>query len=833
MLNQEITLSDVSRILNRQKRIIFIALAVAFSGAFLFNQIVPPKYESSVLLKKEKISKEGVSSEIQELLFIRSLDEIETEIEIIKTRTILEQVVKKLKLNFQIEKVEIPTQATLKLKAPLVQYQTEYLPENSGWLPKFDNITIQPVKGGKTYFVEKTTPMTYSLYDARTNRLIRSVAVTDTTPFVVFQTPEVQFAFSWEKVKKGSKVFIRIIDFYKELENLKRAIKIKNRTKTELIEISVRANSARMAQIVANTIADVYRKSRWEQKQQTIRYSYNFIDEQLQDISKKLKSAEEELSLFKSQNKIIKMDDNSKNLVDFLSTLQAEKIKTDLELAEFENKLKQMKSELAQKGYFDQTYLTPGKKDESASPFSSLLRELSDLELKRLELLQRRKETHPDVVILDNQIKQIKEKLTKYNENTITAYTIIINSLKKKQRDLRRLIRGYSERMQELPVYETRLAELMREKMVYEKIFTMLLDKREEMRIAELSKLQDIVLVDRAHVPLKPIFPRKKLNLALGLLFGLIVGIVLAVVVDFRNPRITDIEEIQAKYRYPLLAIIPRYSKALKRSIETANALEKKFVVLMDESVGFKEPYRVLKTKIMSLIEDFTLETLIPPLASGKKIVMFTSCEEDSGKTTIVSNLGILFAQTGTKTLIIDCDLRKSKIASYFNIPSGTPGLIQYLSQNSPHPEIYYPFAEWNNGARSLRGLGIIPAGGITEESSELLESARLESLFKIISDYDIILIDTPPITRIVDVLVLGKIIKNIVLIIKPNHTFKFAVDWAVEEITQNHMNIRGFVVNDCDIEKSSYRYKYGYGYGYSYKDKNVKNIPTEKKHSS
>ncbi len=832
MLNKEITLSDVFRILNRQKRVIFVAMGVVLVGAMLFNQLVPPKYESSVLLKKEKVSKEGVSSEIQELLYIRSLDEIETEIEIIKTRTVLEEVVKDLKLNFIIDKIEIPTQKTVNLKVPFIQYENEYRPENSGWTPHFADVTILPVKGKKRYFVEKTGTFTFAIYDAKGKKLLQSVAVNDSTPLVHFETPEVKFAFAWPKVKKGSKIYLTVIDFFEELELLKRAIKIKNRPKTELIEISVRAKSPQTAAIIANTIADVYRKNRWEQKQQTIRYSYNFIDEQLQDISKKLKKAEEELSLFKSQNKIIKMDDNSKNLVDFLSTLQAEKIKTDLELAEFENKLKQMKVELAQKGYFDQTYLTPGKKDESASPFSSLLRELSDLELKRLELLQRRKETHPDVVILNNQIKQIKEKLTKYNENTITAYTIIINSLKKKQRDFRRLIQNYTSRMQELPVYETRLAELLREKMVYEKIFTMLLDKREEMRIAELSKLQDIVLVDRAHVPLKPVFPRKKLNLAIGLFFGLIVGLILAVIIDFRNPRINDIEEVQEKYHYPLLAIIPPYSKTLKKTVDSAKSLEEKFVVLMDESVGFKEPYRVLKTKIMSLIEDFTLESLIPSQTSGKKIIMFTSCEEDSGKTTIVSNLGILFAQTGMKTLIIDCDLRKSKLGSYFNIPLHTSGLMQYLSQNSPHPEIYYPFAEWNNGARSLRNLGIIPAGGVTEQSSELLESARLESLFKIISDYDVILIDTPPITRIVDVLVLGKIIKNVVLIIKPNHTFKFAVDWAIEEITQNHMYIRGFVVNDCNIEKSSYRYKYGYGYGYSYKDKAGSKLPTDKKNT-
>jgi len=820
MLDKEISISYIFRIINRRKTTIFISIGVVLTLVFLFNSFVPSKYEASVLLKKEKMANDKLNDEVQKFLFIRSLDEIETEMEIIKTQTILEEVVQNLKLNFIIQEISIPTQSNLELNIPFIRYQVEYLSSNEKWFPIFKDCEINSLKKDLEYFIEKKDRNTYSLYQLEGEKLLQTALINDSTQIAYFSIPEWKFSFKWPLVKIGSRVYVKLANLYNVLEILKQSIKIKSKPKTDLIEIAVRTNSPQLAQIVTNTIADVYRQNRMEQKQQTIRYSYDFIDQQLQDISIKLKEAEEKLSRFKSSSKIMKIDDNSKNLVEFLSTLQAEKLKTDLELTEYENKIKEMKTQLTQKQFFDQTYLTPGKKDESASPFSALLRELSDLELKRLMLLQRRKESHPDVVILNDQIEQIKEKLSNYNKNTITAYSIIVNSLKQKQKNLVKLISSYSEKMKLLPGYETRLAELIREKMVYEKIFTLLLDKREEMRIAELSKLQDIVIVDRAHTPLKPIFPHKKMNLAIGLLFGLVAGLVVVFIIEYRNPRITDIDQIQDEFNFPLLAIIPKYPRSLRRSIETAKTFKNQFVNLMDESIGFKEPFRVLKTKIMNLTENLEFNSLIPPQTTTKKIIMFTSCEEDSGKTTIVSNLGILFAQSGAKTLLIDCDLRKSKIAELFNIPSGSNGLIQYLSQNNPHPEIFHPFAEWNNSSKSLRNLGIIVAGGVTDRSSELLESTKMESLFKIISDYDIILVDTPPITRVVDALVLGKTIHNVVLIIKPNHTFKFAVQWAVEEILQNNMNLIGFIINGCDIKKSSYRYKYGYGYGYAYKDK-------------
>ena len=84
-------------------------------------------------------------------------------------------------------------------------------------------------------------------------------------------------------------------------------------------------------------------------------------------------------------------------------------------------------------------------------------------------------------------------------------------------------------------------------------------------------------------------------------------------------------------------------------------------------------------------------------------------------------------------------------------------------------------------------------------------------------SRYDYILIDTAPVTRIVDTLVLGQFVKNVIMIVRPEHTFKDSLATGIGEVTQAQMNLLGFIINACDLSTTSDKYKYGYGYGYGY----------------
>jgi len=649
------------------------------------------------------------------------------------------------------------------------QFHQNYYNSN---LPKFLELELSDPNTKGEFFIEKLNNNIYRLFDLEGGVEL----LTSPSPLIL---PFIRIDFDWSNSKYKDRIYFKIENIEATLKYLRNNLSINKEGKSDIFKLSVTFESPYIAQLIANTIADKYREVRLEQKRQTTHNSFQFVDIQLQEVSDKLKDAEIALSNFKSENKIAIMDESSKDLIESLSSLEGEKIKTDLELAQYQNKVRELNKEFKKKGYFDQTFLTPVESSSERSPFSILLEQLTDAEIKRLELLQRRKESHPDVVTLDEQITKIKQKLADYNQNTLTSYNILIKTLRRKRYDLIRLIEKYSSKIEKLPDQETVLVELMRAKNVHEKMFTLLLDKREELRMAEFSKLQDIVIVDSAQLAFKPISPRKILNIGLGIIFGFIVGLVGMVLQEFFEKRITTVEEIEHKYSYPVLAVIPQYSKQIQKRIRQAQKAEDRLVNLMENQEIFNESYRVVRTKLFNC-SDKNIKTLL-----------FTSCEEDTGKTSVVTNLATSFAIGGKKVLVLDCDLRKPAISKFFDGSENQPGLIQVLSDKNKSSVRKF-FKIKKNGNYKV---DYIPSGGVSEKSSELLESPKMRELIDHYSSkYDYIFIDTPPITRTADALVLSKYVKQILLIVKPYHTFKGSVALGIEELEQAGMKILGLI---------------------------------------
>jgi tyrosine-protein kinase Etk/Wzc len=793
----EIDYARIFRIINRRKYILFISVIFILGLVFLYNSMSKPVYESTVLLKKERTdNRSHQNDELANILSLQSPALIETEMELVKTSEVIFATIDELNLHTTIDRIEKPNGKITSVNELLLIYNKDYIRnDNNSSYPHFLEIKVTSNDKGYNLYIEKESEDSYKLYHSEKDSLLQ---VSRSESAGIFSLPELNITFFWPHAEPGSKVYFEIASLSQTRRSLNKRISIEQRAKTDVFEVTVQSSTPYAARMIANTLTDKFRQARIDQQKQTIRYSFDFVDNNLEDIKKKLEEAENKLTQYKSTAQIMDIEGSSEDLVRFISNLEAEKLNTELQLAEYQNKYSGMDDELQSKGFFDQTFLAPQGTDPTNSPFSMLMRQLSDLELQRLDLLQRRTESHPDVVNVENQIRQVKDKLTNYNENTLTSYSIIISSLKKKISQLEVLMQKYEGRMRALPTQENQLASLLRQRNVYQKMYTLLLDKREEMRMAELSKLQDIVVVDDAREPIDPVLPRKGFNLIAGFIFGILIGFTGIFLVEMKNRKLVSLDDIENDFKLPIFAIIPHYNKDLLKRIRKAPVYDSRLVTLMDDQEGLKETFRVLRTKISTVFEN------------TDKTIMFTSCEENTGKTTVVANLAISLAQSRKKVLLIDFDLRKGTLSKLFDINPESPGLVGYLKRKIPQPYIY------NKG---LKTLDILPAGGISENSSDLLGPEQLDELFELInaSSYDYVLVDTPPVTRVVDTLVLGKTIKDAVLIIRPDYTFKESVIWGIQEMEHEGINIAGTVVNAGDIEKSVFRYRYGYGYGYSY----------------
>lgn len=233
---------------------------------------------------------------------------------------------------------------------------------------------------------------------------------------------------------------------------------------------------------------------------------------------------------------------------------------------------------------------------------------------------------------------------------------------------------------------------------------------------------------------------------------------------------------------------------------------------LVSDSMPFAviESYKSTRTNLM-----FTLSS------EERKWVAVTSALPGEGKTLTCANLAITFAQTGAKTLIIDADLRKPRLARTFGVPSH-PGISDAICG----------FCDLDNVIHKtdIDNFYVIPAGTIPPNPAELLASNEMKNLLEKLNDmgFEYIFFDTPPINIVTDAAAITRITAGTLLVVRSNVTTKESLQSAVGALNQAGVRILGFILNGVDLEKNSYRYgKYGKysNYGYSYgKNSSVKN---------
>lgn len=225
-----------------------------------------------------------------------------------------------------------------------------------------------------------------------------------------------------------------------------------------------------------------------------------------------------------------------------------------------------------------------------------------------------------------------------------------------------------------------------------------------------------------------------------------------------------------------------------------------------------QEAYRTARTNII-----FALASDNDQKA---KVLCISSANSGEGKTTTALNLAITFAQTDSKVLLIDCDLRKPRIHQYLGVVK-TDGLTTILSKQKTFEEVVY---------HNLRpGLDCITSGSIPPNPAELLASEAMRSLIEELKEiYDYILIDTPPVTVVTDAVALSKIVSGIMLVVREGYTNHEGIEQALKLLRMADAKVLGFFVNDIDAMNVNYgsyrttygrgyRYKYGYGYSYGY----------------
>ena len=314
-----------------------------------------------------------------------------------------------------------------------------------------------------------------------------------------------------------------------------------------------------------------------------------------------------------------------------------------------------------------------------------------------------------------------------------------------------------------------------------------------------------ISVVDPVKFPNKPSGPNVLKNTFVGGIFSLLAAVIVMFLVEIFDINIKNKEDLIASYQLPVLAEIPNFNLTKESKIYNKIPILSKLIKKKEEKSkeGFNESVRFIFSESFKSLRTNLRFTL---MKEGCKKIIISSPLPSDGKSTTSINLGITISQTGSRVLIIDCDLRKGKVHNNFSIMY-KPGLSDVLSGMTELEDVIKN--------TSYENLDIIPLGSLSPNPSELLSSSQMEELLLTLEEkYDYIIFDTPPVNVLSDSLSLVKYSDGLLMVVREGVTSHPNLTYALDKIRLTNGNILGFVLNDVSVDqvkKLNYYYsRYG-----------------------
>lgn len=297
----------------------------------------------------------------------------------------------------------------------------------------------------------------------------------------------------------------------------------------------------------------------------------------------------------------------------------------------------------------------------------------------------------------------------------------------------------------------------------------------------------------------KPISPSLRIVVFATLLGGLGLGLLLVYVLDTLDDRFRSVEELQSQLGAAVLSVVRPLPV---RHTVGAEALQ----IYVEPDAAESEAFRTLRTAL-SLAEH-----------ESRQIVV-TSTEPGDGKTTVMANLAVCYAQSAKRTLLIDADLRRPGLTTLLGM-RGVDGLSSVIRGAQDVIEL----AGMHIRASGIAGLDVLPAGPRPTNPAELLASVRFSELLAWAETvYDQILIDSPPVLAASDAALIGRLVDGVMLVVQPAKNRRRMVMRAVEGLNILKIPLLGMVVNRVGADDDSNYYGYGSGYAYDYREGDVK----------
>jgi capsular exopolysaccharide synthesis family protein len=601
---------------------------------------------------------------------------------------------------------------------------------------------------------------------------------------------------------------------------------------SDLIVVTAVSRDPREAALIANTFAESYRdRNVWMSRTKT-RTFREFLESQAREKQRQLEQIEGSLQTYMQKEGIVSLDDESKKVIDQLAQLEANRDATDISLRQMQNQLASYQEQLPQ-----QETNVARAIGEATDPYIRQLQEqIARLEVQKdVTVAQNPQSVGREIVTervkeIDSQITALRQKLQRRTDEFLQSLTptggasgstdaagylrtvkqkiietqIDVLSLQAKKKALEEQIKTYEGQFNRIPKKSTELARLQRARLSNEKLYLMVEEKYNEANINEKSNQGYIDIIEPAAPPLRPSSPKVLVNLALGVLFGLVFGLAVAFVKEYFDVRVQTPEDLKRHGYNPLTTIanIDAEVQRLGGQRVGPGTVDKQMISLSFPFSSIAESFRQVRTQMQFSRQGEAFKTLL-----------ISSPTPGDGKTTVVANLAVTFAQSGKKTLLVNTDLRRPSVESKFSVPM-EPGLSDYLQGKAT-----LPAATHSSG---VEHLWIVPCGSLPSNPAEILGSQKMKDFLELAKkQYDVLLIDSSPVLSVTDASIVSTYVDGTLFVVSARRTRLEELQQATETVEAVGGKILGVIVNNFDVHLaygiSSRRARGGYSYANQY----------------
>ncbi|MEW0877680.1 polysaccharide biosynthesis tyrosine autokinase [Acinetobacter baumannii] len=353
--------------------------------------------------------------------------------------------------------------------------------------------------------------------------------------------------------------------------------------------------------------------------------------------------------------------------------------------------------------------------------------------------------------------------------------------------------------LKQLPDVQRQYLQLYREVEVKTQLYTALLNSYQQLRIAKAGEIGNVRIVDTAIEPVQPIKPKKLLVLILSVFVGGFLGTLIALLRNMLRTGIKDSGQIENELDLPVYATVPR------------SPIQESRIKILKKKKSI--PILAVKNSDDIAIESLrSIRTAIHfALANAKNnIIMIAGPSPEVGKSFISTNLATIFAQGDKRVLLIDADMRRGYMHKYFDVDV-KPGLSELLSGQADLQKVLHK--------TQVANLDVITRGKSPTNPSEILSSNQFKELLEQLqSQYDHIIIDTPPVLAVTDGIIISQYTGVNLIVARYAKSQMKELELTVNRFEQAGVKVNGFILNDIQRASAGYGYGYGYNYAYAYK---------------